>query len=154
MLGTCPSPSPSPKGLELSLLSPETATGPKPSEFPEMWNALAGELPKIKEFSESRRKKVQARIRQGISLETFESAVRACTTKPFLRGENNRGWTATFDWLIDNDRNIEKAIMEPYGSVTQMPSSAAPKPKTPYEVAAEAQREERRLAIAQKAAIQ
>jgi hypothetical protein len=100
---------------ELSLLSPEAATGPKPNSFPETWNALCGALPKVKEFSDSRRKKVQARIRQGISIETFESAVRACTEKPFLRGENDRGWTATFDWLIDNDRNIEKAITDLYG---------------------------------------
>jgi len=41
--------------------------------------------------------------------------VLCCVSKPFLRGDNDRGWTADFDWLIKNDRNIEKAITQPYG---------------------------------------
>ena len=100
---------------ELSLLSPEPATGPRISDFYESWNRLCGRLPKAETFSDSRRKKVKARIRQGVTLERFEQAVKACTQKPFLRGENDRGWTATFDWLIANDRNIEKAITDTYG---------------------------------------
>ena len=101
---------------ELSLSSPEPATiRIKPSDFPEIWNRNCGRLPKVAEFSDSRRKKALTRIRQGITLETFETAVKACTEKPFLRGENARAWTATFDWLIKNDLNIERAITEPFG---------------------------------------
>lgn len=82
----------------------------RPEEFANTWNRERGPLPKVEAFTESRRKKVKARIRQGITLERFQEAVACCRGKPFLRGENERGWTATFDWLIENDRNIEKAI--------------------------------------------
>lgn len=82
----------------------------RPEEFANAWNRERGNLPRVDAFTESRRKKVKARIRQGITLERFQEAVACCRGKPFLRGENDRGWTATFDWLIDNDRNIEKAI--------------------------------------------
>lgn len=99
--------------IELTLLSAEPTT--RPEEYANVWNKLRGKLPKVQSFTEGRRKKVRARIRQGISLEQFSQAVTACTLKPFLRGENDSGWTATFDWLIDNDKNIEKAIVQDYG---------------------------------------
>lgn len=105
-----------PQIRELTLQSPEPATGPKPSDFVETWNRLRGRLPKVEFFSDSRRKKVLARIRQGVTVQQFEQAVKACTEKPFLRGENDGGWTATFDWLIANDRNIEKAVTDSYGA--------------------------------------
>ncbi len=82
----------------------------RPEEFANAWNARRGSLPKLWEFTDSRRKKVQARIRQGITVERFSEAVRLCTTMPFLLGKNPRGWVATFDWLVENDRNIAKVL--------------------------------------------
>lgn len=100
--------------LKLSSAAPTPASKAaplvRPEEFANTWNRERGPLPKVEAFTESRRKKVKARIRQGITLERFQEAVACCRGKPFLRGENERGWTATFDWLIENDRNIEKAI--------------------------------------------
>lgn len=105
------------KEQELALLSPAETLKPKIrlQDFPETWNRLCGRLPKVESFSESRKKQVTIRIRQGITVARFEQAVMCCTEKPFLRGENEGGWTATFDWLVKNDRNIEKAITQPYG---------------------------------------
>jgi hypothetical protein len=107
------------KEAELTLLSPPATPPVKPKirlqDFPEAWNRLSGGLPKVQEFSDSRKKQVTARIRQGITVARFEEAVICCTEKPFLRGEGSRGWTADFDWLIKNDKNIEKAITQPYG---------------------------------------
>lgn len=100
VLNECSSPSPSPLPKEpLSY-----------KDWYSTWNTYCESLPKVSSFPESRQKKVKARIAQGISLETFKQAVKCCTTKPFLRGDNERGWTATFDWLISNDVNIEKAL--------------------------------------------
>jgi hypothetical protein len=93
----------------------------RPEEFGNIWNRNRSGLPKIDEFTESRRKKVQTRIRQGITPERFMEAVKCCTTKPFLRGDNRDGWMATFDWLVENDRNIGKAINE-YNGAGSTPS--------------------------------
>jgi hypothetical protein len=90
--------------------APKALPSARPEEFANTWNRERGPLPRVDAFTESRRKKVKARIRQGITLERFGEAVACCRGKPFLRGDNDRGWTATFDWLIENDRNIEKAI--------------------------------------------
>lgn len=101
---------------ELTLSSPtETPPRVRLQDFPEAWNRLCGRLPRVELFSESRKKQVTTRIRQGITVARFEQAVMCCTEKPFLRGENESGWTATFDWLIKNDKNIEKAIIQTYG---------------------------------------
>ncbi|HZP06182.1 MAG TPA: hypothetical protein VFB43_14870 [Terracidiphilus sp.] len=107
------------KRLELSLLSVAPTPSPSPAHFFDAWNRLADNLPKVEKLTDSRRKKVLARMRQGISQAQFEAAVTACTQKPFLRGENERGWTATFDWLVANDRNIEKAVCEYNGGGKQ-----------------------------------
>jgi hypothetical protein len=88
----------------------------RPEAFANTWNRERGPLPKVQEFTDERRKKVQARIRGGITLERFCEAVACCREKPFLRGENNSGWVATFDWLIANGTNLQKAIEQPYGA--------------------------------------
>jgi hypothetical protein len=101
-------------------LSPLSATPPsqphvRPEEYANLWNRLRGNLPKVEKFTEERRKKVQARIKSGMTLERFQEAVENCRVKPFLLGDNDRGWTATFDWLVANSTNAEKAITNPYG---------------------------------------
>lgn len=85
------------------------------TEFPEIWNANCRSLPKVEKLTNGRKIHLKARIKEGLSLEKFKRAVIACTEKPHLRGENDRGWTATFDWLIENDTNLEKALNNPYG---------------------------------------
>ena len=93
--------------------SKELKLSERPEEFANVWNRNRGHLPKVDSFSDSRRKKVQARMRGGVDLARFTAAVDCCRTKPFLAGEAT-GWVATFDWLIQNDLNIEKAINNPY----------------------------------------
>jgi uncharacterized protein YdaU (DUF1376 family) len=112
MLGRCPTPTPVIQ--ELKLLSPEaTQSTLRPEEFGNAWNQTAGKvLPRIKEFTDSRRKKVLLRMKQGLALDKFAEAVKACTEKPFLRGDGPRHWKATFDWLMQNDRNIERVFEE------------------------------------------
>ncbi len=84
-------------------------------EFANLWNRLRGSLPRVDKFTEDRRKKVSARIKAGLTLERFQEAIENCHVKPFLLGDNDRGWTADFDWLIANSTNTEKAINNSYG---------------------------------------
>jgi hypothetical protein len=84
-------------------------------DFADSWNQLSGKLPKVQNFTDGRKKKVKTRIAQGLTLDRWHEAVKGCATKPFLLGDNGSGWTATFDWLIANAENVEKAITNPYG---------------------------------------
>ena len=103
------------QGLSPLLPTAPVDTNIRPEEFANTWNRLRGKLPKVDKFTDGRRKKVQARIRAGLTIERFSEAVENCRVKPFLMGENDSGWVATFDWLVKNSENIEKAITNPYG---------------------------------------
>lgn len=81
-----------------------------PDLFPEAWNRLCGPLPSVRDFTKSRRAKVEARQRQGLTIVRFEEAVTKCASTPFLSGSNDRGWRGTFDWLIANDTTIPKVL--------------------------------------------
>jgi hypothetical protein len=81
----------------------------------EIWNRQCGDfLPKVIAGNESRRKKLKTRIAEARSPEGFfgdyERAVTLCATTPFLSGKNERGWTANFDWLVENDLNLQKVL--------------------------------------------
>lgn len=110
-----PSQSQSHKEQELKLLSPEATYKIRPEEFGNAWNRNCEPLPRIDAFTESRKKKVSLRMKQGLTLEKFTDAVKLCTQKPFLRGNGNRGWKASFDWLIQNDTNIQRVFEEDWG---------------------------------------
>lgn len=97
------------------LNTPLPPKGDHPSEFASAWNQRCGTLPRVERLSSGRLRKLQTRINRGLTLVRFCEAINGCTSKPFLSGDNDRGWTATFDWLIANDENVEKAIMNPYG---------------------------------------
>lgn len=86
----------------------------RPEEFANLWNRLRGPLPKVMEFTESRRRKIKVRVTQGLTLAKFEEVVRQCVSTPFLVGENDRGWQADFDWLIENDTNMTKVMEGKY----------------------------------------
>jgi hypothetical protein len=89
-------------------------------------------LPKVTAGNESRRKKLKTRIAEARSTEGFfgdyERAVTLCATTPFLSGKNERGWTANFDWLVENDLNLQKVLEGRYskpGSASSAQRSAA-----------------------------
>lgn len=57
-------------------------------------------LPKAK-MTPERRKKLNAKIRQH-SVEDFTEAIAALRRNPWLHGENDKGWRADFDFLLQN----------------------------------------------------
>ncbi len=77
------------------------------ARFMELWNEHCGTLPKVREITESRRRKLAARCRERPDFEQeFLAATQRAAQTPFLLGENERGWRANFDWLIRSDTNL------------------------------------------------
>lgn len=78
----------------------------------EFWNANRGSLPEVLKATNTRQTKVAARVKADPGfVDTFKRSVIKCSQTPFCYGEGRQGWRATFDWLIENDRNA-LAVLE------------------------------------------
>ena len=73
-----------------------------------MFNETCVSFPKVAKLSLDRKKAIKARLKQ-YSLEDFKKVFEIAEGSNFLKGGNNRNWTATFDWLIA-DRNMAKVL--------------------------------------------
>jgi hypothetical protein len=77
----------------------------------DLWNAtIHPPIPKCRELSDERRRKIRARIGKRPLLAEWREAFEYLDGEPFYRGENDRGWTADFDYVIRNDTVVAKLL--------------------------------------------
>ena len=74
----------------------------------DMFHSLCPSFPSIKALSDARKKAIKARL-NTYSIEDFEELFKKAESSDFLKGKNNRNWTANFDWLI-KDANMAKVL--------------------------------------------
>jgi len=74
----------------------------------DMYNNTCVSLPKVSKLSDQRKKAIAARLRK-YSVEDLKKAFQMAEESDFLKGSNNRNWTANFDWLM-NDTNLAKVL--------------------------------------------
>lgn len=80
------------------------------------WNTILGDhLPKVQTLTEGRKEALKARLEELSS--DMDEAVRMLTEafekvkqSTFLLGDNDRGWSATFDWVIQSADKLAKII--------------------------------------------
>lgn len=72
-------------------------------------------FPKINKLTESRKKKLLARLKEH-GEENIIKAIDIAANSDFLKGKNDRNWKMDFDWLIANDTNIVKILEGKYSS--------------------------------------
>ena len=72
------------------------------------YNSLCPSLPAIKSLSEARKKSIRARLNQ-YSIEQIHEVFKKAEASDFLRGKNDRSWTANFDWIM-KDSNMAKIL--------------------------------------------
>lgn len=92
---------------------PEPPKGDMKPKLPvemEFWNANCGILPKVLNATASRLQKLRTRRKSEFFCDNFQSAVVKCAATPFCLGENDRGWKADFDFLMQE--NTVTKIME------------------------------------------
>lgn len=81
-------------------------------EIKEMWNETCPGFPKLFTISEARKNKMRLRIAEMGGLEKALPLIKQIFEKmqqsKFLKGDNKRGWKASFDWLFENDKNWVK----------------------------------------------
>jgi hypothetical protein len=75
--------------------------------------------------------KVKARLKQS-PIDYWRTVFTKMNTTPFLKGENDRGWKATFDWIINQIENADKVMSGAYDSAPKRQDrilgGAAPQP--------------------------
>lgn len=77
-------------------------------EIINMYNDTCVSFQKVNKLSEKRKKAIKARLKI-YTLEDFKKLFEMAEGSSFLKGQNNRNWSATFDWLIQ-DSNMAKVL--------------------------------------------
>lgn len=70
------------------------------SAIQKLYNECCPSLPRCLSLSDARKKAIKARFSDGNGEETFHKVFVKAEASGFLRGGNDRKWTANFDWLI------------------------------------------------------
>ena len=90
-------------------------------DIADKWNSICGEfLPKVQKISDSRKQKIKSRLQEFGQPEawmpTIEAIFETIAESDFLRGKNNTGWSATFDWIFENPKNWVKVLEGNYNN--------------------------------------
>ena len=89
----------------------------------DLFHSFCPSYSKVMKLTESRKKTIKARYNeynQDISI--FETLFRKAEESNFLKGNNDRSWKATFDWLI-NPNNMVKVLEDTYKNKTKTKDS-------------------------------
>jgi hypothetical protein len=71
-----------------------------PKGLQAIWNQHCGGLPQAETLNRDRERQAKARLTENGDPAYWERIVRAIAANPFCRGDNDRSWVATFDYLL------------------------------------------------------
>lgn len=128
------------KKLEKKLEERQKTNSVDYQQIADMYNNTCVSFPRLSKLSESRKKAIKARL-QTYSVEDFQRMFEMAEGSSFLKGANNRNWSATFDWMV-KDANMAKILDGNYQdrqSESQIPE------KTPEEIEREKREEQEAL---------
>ena len=74
----------------------------------DLYNSICVSFPSVRSLSDARRKAIKARLNK-YTLDDFKTVFENAEASSFLKGNNDRNWSANFDWLI-KDSNIAKVL--------------------------------------------
>ena len=77
-------------------------------EIVDLYNNTCVSLPRVTALSDQRKKCIRARLKK-YSVDDIKKAFVIAEGSDFLKGANNRNWSANFDWIM-NDTNLAKVL--------------------------------------------
>ena len=77
-------------------------------EIADLYNSICKSYPRLTKLSDSRKKAIKARL-NTYTIDDFKTLFQMAEESDFLKGKNDRNWSATFDWLI-KDSNMAKVL--------------------------------------------
>mgnify|MGYP003305058521 FL=1 len=78
----------------------------------DLFHTICVSYPKVRSLSEARKKAIGARLKT-YSMDDFRTVFENAEASSFLKGKNDRNWSANFDWLIA-DKNMVKVLEGAY----------------------------------------
>lgn len=99
--------------------------------FAETWNRLTiAPLPRCRDLTAKRKRHIRARLSER-PLTEWEDIISQIQASAFCRGENDRGWLASFDWLIGS-ADVAVKVLE--GKYDDRPRLVSERPFTQHEL--------------------
>ena len=74
----------------------------------DLYNSICKSFPAVRSLSEARRKAIKARLK-AYTVDDFRTVFENAEASSFLKGSNDRNWSANFDWLI-KDSSMAKVL--------------------------------------------
>jgi hypothetical protein len=83
--------------------------------FRDLWNSECEDkiIKPILSLSTNRRQKIKTRLKER-PFKEWNEVFRKINSSEFCCGDNDRGWSATFDWIIKNEENAIKVLEGKY----------------------------------------
>ncbi len=81
-----------------------------------MYANICVSYPKLRTLTDKRKKAIKARLKK-FNLSDFEKVFKNAEASDFLKGGNNRNWSAKFDWMI-GESNFVKILEGNYNNGT------------------------------------
>lgn len=83
----------------------------------DLYHSICTSFPSVRSISAARQKAIKARL-NTYSLDDFRTVFENAEASSFLKGANDRNWSATFDWLM-KDQNMAKVLEGNYADKPQ-----------------------------------
>ena len=84
------------------------------AEIKNLWNSTCTGFARLVVISDNRRNKIRNRVAEmgGVekALPIIKPIFEKAQASSFLKGDNKRGWKASFDWFFENDKNWVKVF--------------------------------------------
>lgn len=104
------------KGKEEGDESPPVKLPPKIETIVEAYNSICINNPKVTVITDKRKEKLNTRLKEDAFANNYIEIFNIIAKTDFLKGENDTGWKADFDWVIENDTNYVKIMEGKYAS--------------------------------------
>lgn len=88
----------------------------------DLYRSICVSYPKVISLSEAGKRAIRARLKM-YSMDDFRMLFEKAEASSFLKGANNRNWSATFDWLL-KESNMVKVLEGNYDNKTRSPAGA------------------------------
>ena len=98
--------------------APASSEAAPPSEnisyqqIADLYNSICKSFPQVRSLSDARRKAIKARLKT-YTVDDFRAVFENAENSSFLKGSNDRNWSANFDWLI-KDSSMAKVLEGTY----------------------------------------